>query len=322
MKRITAIIVCAALLFVMSACGADTENGKGKINVVTTIFPVYDWVRNVAIGVDEPKISLLLDSGVDLHSFEPTVEDIVKISNCDVFVYVGGESDKWVSDALKENKNKNLVAINLLDAIGDNKREEELKEGMEGEEAGDSEEDEETEYDEHIWLSVKNAEILSNAICDGLCKADTKNRNAYKANRDEYVKKLKELDREYEQAVASGSKKTLVFGDRFPFRYLTEDYNIDYYAAFIGCSAESEASFKTVVFLANKIDELGLKSIMKIESSDGALAKTICENTRLKNAKILTLNSMQSVTGKDVSAGMTYIDICKENLKVLEEALK
>ena len=321
MKRITAILVCVILVFTMSACGAKTAQKEKKINVVTTIFPLYDWARNISIGVDEAEVSMLVDSGVDLHSFQPTVQDIVKISSCDVFVYVGGESDKWVDDALKETTNKNLVAINLLDKLGDKKQEEELKEGMQGEE-DEEEEEEEAEYDEHIWLSLKNAEILCNAICDGLCSADKNNENAYKANRDEYLKKLDELDKEYEAAVKAGNKKTLLFGDRFPFRYMIEDYGLDYFAAFIGCSAESEASFKTIKFLADKVDELSLDSIIKIEGSDGKLAKTINENTKSKNAKILTLNSMQSITANNVKDGVTYIEICKSNLDVLKEAIK
>lgn len=317
MKRIMAIILCVVLIFSVSACRTDIKKNENKIRVVTTIFPIYDWVRNIAAGIDEVEISMLAQNGGDLHSFQPTVEDIVMISNCDIFIYVGGESDKWVDVALKESNNKKRVAINLLDKLGDSKLKEELKEGMQGKEEG-----EETEDDEHIWLSLKNAEVLSNAICDGFLSVDAKNRNAYKANRDEYVKKLDEIDKEYFEIVSSGSQSTLVFGDRFPFRYMIEDYNIDYYAAFIGCSAESEASFKTVMFLANKIDDLGLKTIIKIESSDGALAEAIRDNTKLKNAEILTLNSMQSITAKDVLSGITYLGICRDNLKVLRKALK
>ena len=321
MKRITAILFCVVLIFTMSACGAGTQQSDGKISVVTTIFPVYDWVRNVARNVDDVDVSMLVDSGVDLHSFQPTVNDILKISTCDVFVYVGGESDKWVDSALKEATNKNLVAINLLDELGDNKREEELKEGMQSEEE-EGEEEEETEYDEHIWLSLKNAKILCDAICEGLCKADKANSETYRANLKSYAEELDGLDKAYFEAVTSGSQSTLIFGDRFPFRYLTEDYNIDYYAAFIGCSAESEASFKTIKFLADKMDEYALTSIIKIEGSNGNIAKTVIENTKSKNAVILTLNSMQSITAKDVSNGVTYTDICKSNLEVLREALK
>ena len=238
-----------------------------------------------------------------------------------MFVYVGGESDSWVDGALKEGANKDLIAVNLMDKLGDNRREEELKEGMQGEEE-EAEEEEETEYDEHIWLSLKNAKIPCTAICEGLSKADKANENAYKANLEVYLGKLDALDKEYEAAVSSGSKKTLLFGDRFPFRYLTEDYGLDYFAAFIGCSAESEASFKTIKFLADKVDGLKLDSIIKIEGSDGKLAKTIRENTKSKNAKILTLDSMQSITANRVEEGTTYLRIFESNLEVIKEAIK
>ena len=323
MKRIIALCFCIILIFTASACG-EPVGDAGKISIVTTIFPVYDWIRNVAAGVDGVEIKMLIDSGVDLHSFQPTTKDILEISTCDMFVYVGGESDEWVDDALGESTNKKLSAINLIDTLGESKLEEELKEGMQGEEKEEigEDEEEETEYDEHIWLSLKNAKIICRAVCDALCKVDPENSAAYKSNTDEYIGKLDELDKEYEEAVNAGSKKTLLFGDRFPFRYMTEDYGIDYYAAFLGCSAESEASFKTIVFLANKVDELNLDYIIKIEGSDGKLANTVKQNTKKKGVEVLTLNSMQSVTENQVDGGADYLKICKENLEVLRKALK
>ena len=318
MKKIIAFIL--SLLIILSLTGCTTGNSakNNKINIVTTIFPLYDWLRALTENSENVNITMLIDSGVDLHSFEPSVEDIVKISSSDMFVYVGGESDKWVGDALKENKNNDLISLNLFETLGEKKLQEELKEGMQGEE---EEEAEETEYDEHIWLSLKNAKVLCEAICEDLCIADTKNAQIYRKNYEAYLAELDSLDNQYEKAVSESKNKTLVFGDRFPFRYLTEDYGIDYYAAFIGCSAESEASFKTVAFLANKVDDLGLNSIIKIESSDGLIAKTVNENTKNKSAKILTLNSMQSLTSNDIKDGQTYIGICRQNLKVLREAL-
>ncbi|MBO7519745.1 MAG: zinc ABC transporter substrate-binding protein [Clostridia bacterium] len=321
MRKTAALIFCVVLIFTMTACGANSTENEAKIKVVTTIFPVYDWIRNIAAGVDEVETVMLIDSGVDLHSFQPTAKDILEITSSDMFVFVGGESDEWVESALTEGTNKDLIAINLLDKLGDNRYEEELKEGMHGEEE-EEEETEEAEYDEHIWLSLKNAKILCEAICEGLSKADESNENAYKANLEVYLGKLDALDKEYADAVAAGSKKTLLFGDRFPFRYLTEDYGLDYFAAFIGCSAESEASFKTIKFLADKTDELGLDAIIKIDGSDGKLADTIKQNTKDKNAKILTLNSMQSITANEVNEGTTYLKIFEDNLEVLKEAIK
>ncbi|MBR5922367.1 MAG: zinc ABC transporter substrate-binding protein [Clostridia bacterium] len=314
MKRISALVICFVLMFTMSACGVGKNS---KIQIVTTIFPVYDWVREIVGDNDNIEITMLIDSGADLHSFQPTTDDIINMTTCDMFVYVGGESDKWAEDALKEKQNKDMVIINLLDALEDGKKEEEIKEGMEAEET----EEEEIEYDEHIWLSLKNAKILCGAISDGLSKADKENADNYKKNAESYLQKLDKLDGEYEQVVSAAKNKTLVFGDRFPFRYMTDDYGIDYYAAFVGCSADSEASFKTIIFLAEKLDALNLGYIIKIEGSKSDIANSVIENSKSKNAEILTLDSMQSVTAEKVKDGATYIGICEKNLEVLKKAL-
>ena len=183
-------------------------------------------------------------------------------------------------------------------------------------------EEEEPEYDEHVWLSVKNAEVLSKAIADALEKADPDHKDIYQENASAYSEKLKDLDAKYQEVVDGASQKTLLFGDRFPFRYLVDDYGLSYYAAFVGCSAESEASFDTISFLANKVDELGLKDIMAIENSNQKIAKTIIENTKEKNQKILTLDTMQSTTSDDVKNGTTYLSVMEKNLEVLKEALQ
>ena len=278
---------------------------------------------------------MLLDNGVDLHSYQCTAEDIMKISDCDMFIYVGGESDTWVDDALKEAVNKDMVVINLMDVLEDSVKEEEMVEGMqdgehnhdheEGEEHEheheEAEEDEE-EYDEHVWLSIRNAVAIVESIEEGLEKIDSENAETYKANADVYVEKLNELDGKYTEAVENAEKDTILFGDRFPFRYMVDDYGLNYYAAFSGCSAETEASFKTITFLAGKVDELGLKAVLTIENSDQTIAKTIIENTETKDQEILTLDSMQSTTSKDVENGVTYLSIMESNLEVLKEALK
>ena len=246
----------------------------------------------------------------------------MKVSDCDLFVYVGGESDAWVDDALKQAKNKDMQVVNLLDVLGNNAKEEEVIEGMEPEEEKEGGEEEEPEYDEHVWLSVKNAEVLSKAIADALEKADPDHKDIYQENASAYSEKLKDLDAKYQEVVDGASQKTLLFGDRFPFRYLVDDYGLNYYAAFVGCSAESEASFDTISFLANKVDELGLKDIMAIENSNQKIAKTIIENTKEKNQKILTLDTMQSTTSDDVKNGTTYLSVMEKNLEVLKEALQ
>ena len=331
MKKYIAILLVAAMATLgISACRKENSNQETKVQkdsdmkVVTTIFPEYDWVRQIAgEEADQMDITMLLDNGVDLHSYQPTAEDIMKVSDCDLFVYVGGESDAWVDDALKQAKNKDMQVVNLLDVLGNSVKEEEVIEGMEPEEEEEEGgEEEEPEYDEHVWLSVKNAEVLSKAIADALEKADPDHKDVYQENVSAYSEKLKNLDAKYQEVVDGASQKTLLFGDRFPFRYLVDDYGLSYYAAFVGCSAESEASFETISFLANKVDELGLKDIMAIENSNQKIAKTIIENTKEKNQKILTVDSMQSTTSDDVKNGTTYLSVMEKNLEVLKEALQ
>ena len=289
-----------------------------KIRIVTTIFPEYDWVREI-LGdkADSAEITMLLDKGVDLHSYQPTADDLIKISDCDLFVYVGGESDGWVEDALKSAANKDRKVINLLEVLGDSVKEEETVEGMQEEE----EDHEEKEYDEHVWLSLKNAKTLVGAISAALQELDPGNKDTYAANADAYVQKLSALDAEYQKAVSAGTYKTLLFGDRFPFRYLVDDYGLSYYAAFAGCSAESEASFETVSFLSRKVDEGKLPCVLTIEGAQHKIAETIVQNTAGKNQKVLTMDSMQSTTYQDVANGTTYLSLMAKNLDVLKEAL-
>ncbi len=332
MKKILTLITCLLVFAgVFTGCGSSSASGSGskKLSIVTTIFPEYDWVRNI-VGDREKDVDLtmLIDNGVDLHSYQPSTDDIVKISKCDIFIYVGGESDEWVEDTLKQAANKEMIVIDLLDVLGDKVKTEEHKEGMEHDHDHDDhdesehEHEDEEEKDEHVWLSLKNASALCEHICDKICEKDSAGKDTYKSNTKAYIEKLEKLDKQYKEAVDAAGNKTLVFADRFPFRYLTDDYGLDYFAAFAGCSAESEASFETVVFLAKKVDELGLKSIVQIEGSKGDIAKTVKDNTKSKDQQIITLDSLQSVTKKDVDGGLTYLGEMEKNLGVIKDALK
>lgn len=330
MKKILSLLL-AALLTVgsLTACNGSSPADDGKLRIVTTIFPEYDWVMNI-LG-DNPagaEVTMLLDTGVDLHSFQPTADDILKISTADMFIYVGGESDEWVEKALAQAKNKNLVAINLLEVLGDAVKEEEVVEGMQADHEDEDHdhdhdhEDGEKEYDEHVWLSLRNASALVKHIAESLKKIDSSHADVYTANASAYTDKLKALDAEYQKAVDGSTVRTLLFGDRFPFRYLTEDYGLSYYAAFVGCSAESEASFETITFLSKKVDELGLPVVLTIEGTNHKIAETVVRSTQNGDQMILALDSMQSVTAKDVKDGANYLAIMEKNLEVLKEALK
>lgn len=328
MKKITALLLALFMLVgVLAGCGKQNDtNQTDKLSIVTTIFPEYDWVREI-LGdkADNAEITMLLDNGVDLHSYQPTADDIVKISDCDLFIYVGGESDEWVEDALRNAANRNMKVINLLEVLGDSVKTEEIVEGMQEEEHEheDAEEHEhEEEADEHVWLSLKNAKMLVRVISKALQELDPDNKDIYAANADAYVKKLSALDAEYQAAVDAASNKTILFGDRFPFRYLVDDYGLRYYAAFVGCSAETEAGFETISFLAKRVDELKLPCVLTIEGAQHKIAETIVRNTTAKNQRVLTMDSMQSTTSKDVKNSTTYLSVMEKNLSVLKEALR
>ena len=511
-KMIPLFLVLTMAVGLLAGCGKKNAAEKGesdsnKLSVVTTIFPEYDWVKEI-LGdkAGSTDLTMLLSSGVDLHSYQPTADDIVKISDCDLFVYVGGESDGWVESVLKNADNKKMKVINLLEMLGDSVKTEESVEGMQeaehahdhskevstfedhevqdrslsdwagswqsaypfaldgtlddafaamaeesemtakeyktyyqngyktdisniniegdhieftyedskkvgsnykyvgyyiqnwstgtkaamyrfeaedkdsgapvyiefndhmiepaaaehfhirmsnesfdaivdpenswptffpadmtGEEicehmeGHDHDEDEEHEHeeekDEHVWLSLKNAEVLVNAISASLQELDPDNKATYAANSSAYIEKLSALDGEYQAAVDAATYQTVLFGDRFPFRYLVDDYGLSYYAAFVGCSAETEASFETISFLAKKVDELGIPCVLTIEGAQHKIAETIVQNTAEKDQKVLTMDSMQSTTSKDVKNGTTYLSVMEQNLSVLKEAL-
>lgn len=320
MKKITVLLLALFMLVsALAGCGKQNDtNQTDKLSIVTTIFPEYDWVREI-LGekADNAEITMLLDNGVDLHSYQPTADDIVKISDCDLFIYVGGESDEWVEDALRNAANGNMKVINLLEVLGDSVKTEEIVEGMQEEEY-----EYEEEADEHVWLSLKNAKMLVRVISKALQELDPNNKDIYAANADAYVKKLSALDAEYQAAVDAASNKTILFGDRFPFRYLVDDYGLRYYAAFVGCSAETEAGFETISFLAKRVDELKLPCVLTIEGAQHKIAETIVWNTTTKNQKVLTMDSMQSTTTQDVKNGTTYLSVMEKNLSVLKEALR
>ena len=332
LKRTLAALAAACLtLALLAGCspsapentGAASAPGGGDENtlrVVATIFPIYDWAREVLGQVPGVELVWLQDTGVDMHSYQPTAEDMLLVSSCDLFLYVGGTSDNWVDDALQEAVNQNMEVVSLLDVLGDAARLEELTEGMQDDHDHDGHDHEDAEYDEHVWLSLRNAEVLTGAIADAMGRLDPAHAEDFAANAAAYTQRLADLDREYQAAVDASPVHTLLFGDRFPFRYLVEDYGLDYYAAFPGCSAETEASFETVAFLAGKVKELDLPAVLAIENSDHRVAETIAQNAG-NGAKVLTLDSMQGVTSEDAAAGTTYLSIMESNLEVLKQAL-
>ena len=316
--KLAGLAVASLLVPLCSACNYESDSGKLKI--VTSIYPEYDWVMNI-LGEkkDNAKVTMLLDSGSDLHSYQPTPKDIKNIANCDLLVFVGGESDEWVDDALKQAVNKNMKTINLLETLGDGAKEED-EEGAE-EDEHDHEEGE-VEYDEHVWLSLKNAKLFVRTIGDTLGQIDSENASYYKSNADTYIASLNALDERYQAAVDAKVKDTLLFADRYPFRYLLDDYGLEHVAAFSGCSAENTVGPNTLRMLVDKVNELNLSVIYKIDGSDGKIAESVKESTGKTDLKILTMDSLQSGASTQFSSTNNYLTRMEANLEVLKEGLK
>lgn len=314
------IFLCVPILAGCAPAAKDVNSDE--IKIVCTVFPEYEWTREI-IGEAENKssIKLLADNGTDFHSYQPSTEDIVTISNCDVLIYVGGESDKWIEDALKNSLNSDMQVVRLADILDDELLDE--PETLEKEQEHEHEHEEaQSAFDEHVWLSLKNAEKFCSGIADALSNVDSENADVYKANAKEYISKLNALDSEFKDKLSSAKRNTVIFGDRFPFVYMMEDYDIDYYAAFPGCSSEADASFDTVLNLAKKTDEENISAILTIEGSDCNIADAIISNTETETEKrILTLDSMQTVNFDEIESGKTYLSVMEKNLDVLMEAL-
>ena len=357
--KATALFIAAAVAASGIAFAAETATGgnqtaeKPRVKIVTTAFPIFDWTREV-LGerLAETDLVLLQQSGVDLHSYSPSAADLRKIAECDLFVFVGGESDEWTERALAQKGKQGRRVLNLVKALGSSAKEEKIVEGMEHEHHHHDEDkdhakkhdhdaekhhdhaekhdhddghdedhdDDEHEIDEHVWLSLRNAATLVKAIAADLAALDPANAATYKANAAAYCKRLADLDGAYTAVASAAKRKTLLVADRFPFRYLADDYGLDYFAAFTGCSAESEASFKTVAFLAKKVDELSLPVILTMEGAQHKIAETVRRTTKARDQRILTLDSLQSTGGAEASR-THYLDVMKRNLETLKEAL-
>ena len=309
------IIILSALALLLSGC-VQPQSDKKKLQVVAAIFPEYDWVRQIAGDDDSVELTLLVDDGVDPHSFQPAVSDMVTAANCDLLIYGGGESDQWLTKLEATNPNRETLV--LLPLLGAQAHREEVVEGMEAHEEDEAEDD--AEMDEHVWLSLRNASLFCQAITDALCRLNPGKADTYRANLAAYQQQLDALDNDYRSAMDASPNHTIVVCDRFPFRYLVEDYGLSYYAAFPGCSAETGASFETVVFLSDKVKELGLNALLVTESSDGRMAKTVAQNAGSADMPVLTLNSMQSVSGESAKS-LDYLTVMSENLRVLKQAL-
>lgn len=312
MKKIITLLLAIAVLLSLCSCSNTTNsNSEDKLNIVTTAFPQYDFTRQIT--GDKANLTLLLPPGSESHTYEPTPKDIIKIEKSDIFIYVGGESDSWIDKILESVDTKNKTIIKLLDCV--TTVNEETVEGMEN---GEEDEAEGEEIDEHVWTSPKNAIKITNVIAEKLQEKDKANAEAYKSNTDEYVKALTDLDSSFKNVVSTAKRKTIVFGDRFPFRYFADEYGLTYYAAFPGCSAETEPSAATLAFLVEKINQEKIPVVFHIEMSNEEIAKTISGET---GAEVLQMHSCHNVSKDELESGATYLSLMEKNVDNLKIAL-
>ncbi len=324
MKKIISILI---LIFALSLVSCQTsEELNNKPTITTTTFYQYDFVKNIlGENIGDFNLVLLNDKGLDTHSYSPNTKDIVTISSSDLFIYNGGISEFWVEDVLSNPENTELKSINMMDYV--DVKDVEIKEGMEEADHEDhdhnheDDDHDEEEHDEHIWLSIKNAEILVDSIKNAIIEIDPKNETLYSNNAADYIIKLNTLDTEYENVINSAKTNLIIVADRFPFRYLVDDYDIDYYAAFEGCSSESNASFQTIIFLSEMVDKNNINTIIVTETGTNDVANSVIEASTSKNQDILVLNSMQSISLEDIESGSNYLNIMQQNLDVLAQAL-
>ena len=322
MKKISKILLVfvVAVFSIVSLTGCNkNKDNENKLTIVTTNFPSYDFARAVVKDNKDVELKMLLKPGAESHDFEPTPQDIIDIKNSDLFIYTGGESDEWISDILDDIDTDKTKVIKMMDLV--DVKEEEIVEGMEDEEHEEEEEhhdEEEVEYDEHVWTSPVNAIKIVNALRDEVVSIDNDNKKVYEDSAKEYIDKLEKIDNEFKDIVKNAKRKEIIFGDRFPLRYFVDEYNLKYYAAFPGCSAQTEASAKTISFLVDKIKEDKIPVVFHIELSNGKIAEAISKET---GAKVLEFNTAHNISQKDFDAGVTYVDIMEENTKVLKEAL-
>ncbi len=324
MKHMVNKIICAfcALILplsVFASCGNKSKDSSdGKISIVATNFPQYDWALNIIGDSPDISLSLLADNGTDLHSFEPTADDIITISECDIFIYIGGESDRWVEDALSQALNKDMIKLNLLECLGDKAQHAEAGAAHSHDDCDD---DCTHIYDEHVWLSLKNAKLLCEKIAESIISLCPDSKDTLTQNLNDYIGRINALDEEYTRLFETSSGKPLIFADRFPFLYMHEDYSFEYYAAFAGCTSESEASFDTITFLAEKLDLYDIDAVITLKGSKNDVANAVIKASKSQNAQIYQLDSMQSVTKNDINSGADYLLSMENNLSVLQAAL-
>lgn len=313
MKKIISLILII-LVFTATICGCESKENQGKLKIVTTYFSAYDWAKNI-LGdkYSDTELILISDNGIDIHSYQPTADDVINIKTADIVITIGGSSDEWVTEALKEDS-KNIKVINSLSVLGD-------KLLCVGDSHNhETHEHHDTDTDEHIWLSLKNAELICEDIKEAIIEKDAENEKLYKQNAEAYIKKLNSLDNEFSDKFSTAKINTLIFADRFPFRYTVSDYSLEYSALFEGCTSESDATVDAILSLSKKVDEISAKYIFIIDNTASKTAKSVISNTKNKDSEILKLDSMQTVNPKALNKS-DYLKIMRNNLTLISKAI-
>lgn len=309
--RITALLTAAATALCLCSCTSqnDTDNRDSeKLKIISTVFPPYDLAKQIA--GDNADISILLPPGSESHTYEPTAKEILEIQNCDIFLYIGGENEQWAEKIISSNKSDSVKTVKLIDCVKT------LEEADLHEE--EHHEEHSHEADEHIWTSPKNEQLMLTAVYDAICEADPENKAVYTKNKDSYNEQLSELDKAYKEAIDNAKNKTIIIADKFPFRYLAEEYGLDCYAAFSSCSDESEPSAAAMTSLISKIKEQNIPVVYYLEFSSTKVADTLCSET---GASSLMLHSCHNVSKEDLEKGISYVDLMNQNLENLKTAL-
>ncbi|MBE6734651.1 MAG: zinc ABC transporter substrate-binding protein [Ruminococcaceae bacterium] len=302
MKRLFSLLLAGLMLLSLFACTTDTTNNHSdKLKIIATIFPQYDFART--LGGNLCDVSMLVSPGTETHSFEPTTSDILELSDCDIFIYTGGESDSWIDSMLRNIQNPDMTVISLMDCV-------EVEE--------EHQDHNHSHTDEHVWTSPVNAITISEKICNVMCEKDSENAEIYRQNFEDYKEKLTDLDETFREITESSLRNTLVFGDRFPLKHFATEYNLDCYAAFSGCSDDTEASAATVATLIDKVKAENIPLILKIELSSDNIAATIQKET---GAEIRTFYSCHNISKDDFENGETYLSLMEKNTETLRAAL-
>lgn len=320
MKKILFLVMCFVTALAMMSCGDVSSENDGKLDIVCTSFAQYDWVKNIIKDSENVNLTLLNRNGTDIHSYQPSADDIIKISECDILISVGGSGDKWALDAAE--RAESVTAISLLELTDYDGNHGKLLSHDHDSECDHSHVDSSETADEHIWMSLKNAVFFTEEITEVICSKATENSELYKSNSGNYVNLLKQLDGAFEATVSKHENPVIVVADRFPFLYLTNDYGIECFAAFPGCSADTDASPETIIRLSDAVDHHGLSFVAVTENTTGKTAKAVIDNTSEKNQRTVVIDSMQAVSEKDIKNGVTYLGTMKKNLDAIKTLLE